>query len=63
MIASRFNSNNQIIPNDKNNNILQEIANDIYQIMDHSKDNFILKSLANIIDKINFFINANKKNL
>ena len=63
MIANEFNLNNQIIPNNNNinNNILKEIANDIYQVMDHSKDDFVLKSLANIIDKINFFINENKK--
>ena len=56
-----FNLNNKIYSN--NNNILLEIVNDLHQLMNYSKDNLIIKTLGNIINKINYIINENKKNL
>ena len=56
-----FNLNNKIYSN--NNNILFEIVNDLHQLMNYSKDNLILKSLGNIINKVNYIIKENKKNL
>ena len=56
-----FNLNNKIYSN--NNNILLEIVNDLHQLMNYSKDNLIIKTLGNIINKMNFIINENKKNL
>ena len=56
-----FNLNNKIYSN--NNNILLEIVNDLHQLMNYSKDNIIIKTLGNIINKMNYIINENKKNL
>ena len=56
-----FNLNNKIYSN--NNNILLEIVNDLDQLMNYSKDNIIIKTLGNIINKMNYIINENKKNL
>ena len=56
-----FNLNNKIYSN--NNNILLEIVNDLQKLMNNSKDNLIIKTLGNIINKMNYIINENKKNL
>ena len=56
-----FNLNNKIYSN--NNNILIEIVNDLEKLMNNSKDNLIIKSLGNIINKMNYIINENKKNM
>ena len=56
-----FNLNNKIYSN--NNNILLEIVNDLNQLMKHSKDNLIIKTLGNIINKMNYIIDDNKRNL
>jgi hypothetical protein len=56
-----FNLNNKIYSN--NNTILIEIVNDLQQIINNSKDNLIIRSLGNIINKMNFIINENKKNI
>ena len=46
-----------------NNNILIEIVNDLQQLMVYSKDNLIISTLKNTINKINYIINDNRKNL
>ena len=56
-----FNLNNKIYSN--NNNILLEIINDLNKLMDYSKDNIIIKTLGNIINKMNYIITENKKNI
>ena len=61
MEGNIFNLNDKIHSN--NNNILIEIVNDLQQLMINSKDNLIIKTLGNIINKINYIINENKKNL
>ena len=56
-----FNLNNKIYSN--NNNILIEIVNDLHKLMNYSKDNLIIKTLGNIINRMNYIINENKKNV
>ena len=56
-----FSINNKIYSN--NNNILLEIVKDLHQIMNYSKDNLIIKILGNVINKMNYIINENKKNI
>ena len=46
-----------------NNNILIEIVNDLQQLMVYSKDNLIISTLKNTINKLNYIINDNRKNL
>ena len=61
MDDNTFNLNNKIYSN--NNVLLQEVVEDLFKLMDYSKDNLILETLASIIDKINYIINKDKKNL
>ena len=56
-----FNLNNKM--NSNNNNILLEIIKDLQKLVNYSKDNLIIKTLGNIINKMNYIINENKKNL
>ena len=56
-----FNLSNKIYSN--NNNLLLENINDLNQLMNYYKNNLSIKILGNIIDKINYIINENKKNL
>ena len=56
-----FNLNNKIYSN--NNNIMLEIINELNQIRNYSQDNLIIQRLGNVIEKINYIINENKKNL
>ena len=56
-----FSINNKVYSN--NNNLLLEIVKDLHQIMNYSKDNLIIKILGNIINKMNYIINENKKNI
>ena len=53
--------NNKVYSN--NNNLLLEIVKDLHQIMNYSKDNLIIKILGNVINKMNYIINENKKNI
>ena len=46
-----------------NNNLLLDIVDELQQIINNSKDNSINKKLGNIINKLNFIINENTKNL
>ena len=62
MEQNLFNLNNKIYSNN-NNNLLLEIVNDLQQLMNYSKDNLIIKTLGSIINKMNYIINENKKNL
>ena len=55
------NSNNKICSN--NNNKLLEIINELNQIKKDINDNLIIQRLGNIIDKVNYIINENKKNV
>ena len=61
MEANLFNLNNKIYSN--NNNLLLEIINDLNQLMNYSHDNLIIKVLGNSINKMNYIINENKKNV
>ena len=61
MDENLFNLNNKIYSN--NNNILLEIVKDLNQIINYSKDNLIIKILGNVINKMNYIINENKKNI
>ena len=56
-----INFNDKIYSN--NNNILLEIVNDLQKLMNNTKDNLIIKTLGNIINKMNYIIEDNKKNL
>ena len=56
-----FGLNNKIFSN--NNNIMLEIINELNQMKDNSRDNLIISKLGDIINKINFIIDENKKNL
>ena len=56
-----FNLKNKIYSN--NNNLLIEIINDLNQLMNYYRDNLSIKILSNVINKINYIINENKKNL
>ena len=56
-----FNLNNKIYSN--NNNIMLEIIKELNQLRNYSQDNLIISKLGNIINKINYIINDNKKNL
>ena len=56
-----FNSNQKLYSN--NNNILIEIVNDLQQLMNNSKDNLIIQALGGIINKMNYIIKENQKNL
>ena len=56
-----FNLNNKIYSN--NNNILLEIINDLNKLINYTNDNLIIKILGNSINKMNFIINENKKNV
>ena len=56
-----FNLNNKIYSN--NNNIMLEIIKELNQLRNYSQDNLIISKLGNIINKINYIINENKKNL
>jgi len=56
-----FKLNNQIYSN--NNNILNERLIDLNQLMNVSKDNLIIKLLTSTINKINYIINENRKNM
>ena len=56
-----FNLNEKIYSN--NNNILVEIVNDLQQLMNSSKDNLVIKTLGLIINKMNYIIKENQKNL
>ena len=56
-----FNLNEKIYSN--NNNILVEIVNDLHQLMNSSKDNLVIKTLGLIINKMNYIIKENQKNL
>ena len=40
-----------------------EIINELNQIRNYSQDNLIIQRLGNVIEKINYIINENKKNL
>ena len=53
--------NNKIYSN--NNNLLLEIVIDLHQLINYSKDNLIIKILGNVINKMNYIINENKKNI
>ena len=61
MEQNLFNLNDKIYSN--NNNILLEIVNDLQKLMNSSKDDLIIKTLGKIINKMNYIINENKKNL
>ena len=61
MEQNMFNLNNKIYSN--NNNLLIEIINDLNQLMNYYRDNLSIKILGNVINKINYIINENKKNL
>ena len=61
MDENLFNLNNKIYSN--NNNILLEIVKDLNQLINYSKDNKIIKILGNVINKMNYIINENKKNM
>ena len=61
MEQNMFNLNNKIYSN--NNNLLLEIINDLNQLMNYYRDNLSIKILGNVINKINYIINENKKNL
>ena len=56
-----FNLNGKIYSN--NNNILVEIVNDLHQLMNSTKDNLVIKTLGLIINKMNYIIKENQKNL
>ena len=56
-----FNLNNKIYSN--NNNILLEIINELNQIKKDSNENLTIQRLGNIINKMNYIINGNKKNV
>ena len=56
-----FNLNNKIYPN--NNNILLEIINELSQIKSDSNEKLTISRLGNIINKMNYMINENKKNV
>ena len=56
-----FNLNNKMYSN--NNNILLEIINELNQIKSDSDENLTIQRLGNIINKMNFIINENKKNV
>ena len=55
-----FNLNNKIY---SNNNILLEIINELNQIKSDSNENLTIQRLGNIINKMNYMINENKKNV
>ena len=55
-----FNLNDKIY---SNHNILLEIVSVLQQLMNYSKDNLIIKKLGKIINKMNYIIIENKKNL
>ena len=55
-----FNLNDKIY---SNHNILHEIVSVLQQLMNYSKDNLIIKKLGKIINKMNYIIIENKKNL
>ena len=61
MEQNMFNLSNKIYSN--NNNLLLEIINDLNQLKNYYKDNLSIKILGNVINKINYIINENKKNL
>ena len=61
MEQNTFNLNNKIYS--YNNNILIEIVNDLHKLMNYSKDNLIIKTLGNIINRMNYIINENKRNV
>ena len=61
MDENLFNLNNKIYSN--NNNILLEIVKDLHKLINYSKDNLIIKILGNVINKMNYIINENKKNI
>ena len=61
MEQNMFNLNNKIYSN--NNKLLIEIINDLNQLMNYYKDNISINILGNVINKINYIINENKKNL
>jgi len=56
-----FNLNNKIYSN--NNNILLEIINELNQIKNDIDNNLIIKRLGDKINKMNYIINENKKNV
>ena len=56
-----FNLNNKIYSN--NNNILLEIIKELNQIKSDSNENLTIQRLGNIINKMNYIINENKKNV
>ena len=43
--------------------ILSELINDLYNLMNNTKDIIIIQILGKIINKMNYIINENKKNL
>ena len=47
----------------KNNNILFELVNDLLGLKNYSKDNLIIKTLESVINKLNYVINENEKNI
>ena len=55
------NLNNQIYSNF--NNLLIGIVNDLQQIINNTHDNLIIKRIGDLINKMNFIINENKKNI
>ena len=61
MDENLFILNNKIYSN--NNNILLEIVKDLHHIINYSKDNLTIKILGNVINKMNYIINENKKNI
>ena len=61
MEKNLFSLNNKMYSN--NNNILFEIINEWSQIKNKSNDDIIIKRLGVIINKMNYIINENKKNL
>ena len=61
MQADIFNLNDKIYSN--NNNILLEIINELNQIKKDSNENLTIQRLGNIINKMNYMINENKKNV
>ena len=61
MELNLFDLNDNIYLN--NNNILLGIINDLNQLINYSQDHRIIKILGEVINKMNYIINENKKNI
>ena len=46
-----------------NNNLLLGIVNDLQQVINNSSENLTIKRIGDVINKMNFIINENKKNM